>query len=308
MSNNVEICCKNAQGKQCVQGGYPVKIALCGAGGMLATDLIEVCQQQGHEITGLTIDDLDITKISDVRTKLTELKPDAIINAAAFTNVDGCEANPDVAYQVNCVGPRNLAIVAEELGAALVHVSTDYVFGGTGTEPYREYDSVNPKSVYGKSKLDGEIMVRSLCHRHFIVRTAWLFGIHGNNFVRTMLKLAKDRDVLEVVNDQLGSPTYSLDLATAIASLLAASTYGTYHITNSGQCTWYDFTREILRQSGNAHVRVEPMTTEQLNRPADRPRYSVMDNFMWRMDGHIPLRSYQEALADYLVKENKRVN
>jgi dTDP-4-dehydrorhamnose reductase len=283
-----------------------LKIVMCGAGGMLATDLMEVCQHKGNEITGLTIDDLDITQINCVRAKLTELRPDVIINAAAFTNVDGCEANPDVAYQVNCLGPRNLAVIADEIGAALVHVSTDYVFGGVGSKPFRENDPVNPKSVYGKSKLDGEIMVRTLCRRHYIVRTAWLFGIHGNNFVRTMLKLAKDRDVLEVVSDQLGSPTYSLDLATSIATLIDAPTYGTYHITNSGQCTWYEFTKEILSQSGNALVRVEPITTEQLNRPADRPKYSVMDNYMWRMDGHAPLRTYQEALADYLEKENNR--
>jgi dTDP-4-dehydrorhamnose reductase len=280
-----------------------MKIVLCGAGGMLATDVVEVCEQTGHRVIGLTIDDLDITKISDVRARLTELQPEVIINAAAYTNVDGCESNPDLAYQVNCLGPRNLAVIAEELGASLVQVSTDYVFGGSGTTPYREYDPVSPKSVYGKSKLDGEIMVRTLCHRHYIIRTAWLYGIHGNNFVRTMLKLAKEKEVLQVVNDQLGSPTFSYDLATAIATLIENPTYGTYHITNSGECTWFEFTKEILAQAGITHVRVEPMTTEQLNRPADRPLYSVMDNYMWRMDGHTPLRSYQDALQAYLKQQ-----
>jgi dTDP-4-dehydrorhamnose reductase len=282
-----------------------VNIALCGAGGMLATDVVEVFTNQGHQVVSLSIDDLDITKINDVLLKIRELKPEVIVNAAAFTNVDGCESEPDLAYQVNCLGPRNLAIAAEEVGAALVHISTDYVFGGNGTKPYREYDVVNPQSVYGKSKLDGEILVRNNCRRHYIIRTAWLFGIHGNNFVRTMLRLAKEREVLTVVNDQLGSPTYSFDLATALAELIETPNYGTYHLTNSGTCTWLGFTKEILKQAGFEHIKVEPITTEQLNRPADRPRYSVMDNYMWRMDGHTPLRPYQEALQHYLAREQK---
>jgi dTDP-4-dehydrorhamnose reductase len=138
------------------------------------------------------------------------------------------------------------------------------------------------------------------------VRTAWLFGFHGNNFVRTMLRLAKERDVLTVVNDQVGSPTFSFDLAQALADLIESPSYGTYHLTNSDSCTWFDFTREILRQAGLEHVKVEPITTEQLNRAADRPRYSVMDNYMWRLDGHSPLRSYREALSHYLELENSR--
>jgi dTDP-4-dehydrorhamnose reductase len=283
-----------------------LKIALCGAGGMLAADVVEVFSQRGHQVVQLSIDDLDITKIEDVLVKMKELKPEVIFNAAAYTNVDGCEAEPDVAYQVNCIGPRNLAIAAEEIGASIVHISTDYVFGGVGNKPFREYDPVMPKSVYGKSKLDGEIVVRNNCKRHYIVRTAWLFGFHGNNFVRTMLRLAKERDVLTVVNDQVGSPTFSFDLAQALADLIESPSYGTYHLTNSDSCTWFDFTREILRQAGLEHVKVEPITTEQLNRAADRPRYSVMDNYMWRLDGHSPLRSYREALSHYLELENSR--
>jgi len=280
-----------------------LKIVVCGAGGMLATDVIEVLSQAGHETTGLTIDDLDITSLGAVRKTIAEIKPDLVFNAAAFTNVDGCESEPDLAYLVNAVGPRNLAIAAEEAGAALVHISTDYVFDGAGSKPYREYDPVNPQSVYGKSKLDGEIMVRNHCSHHYIVRTAWLFGVHGNNFVRTMLRLAGEKDVLTVVNDQQGSPTFTWDLAEAIVELIQSRSYGTYHLTNSGACTWFDFTKEILLQAGLKQVRVEPVTTELLSRPANRPKYSVMDNFMWRMDGRTPLRSYQEALKDYLSKQ-----
>lgn len=280
-----------------------MKVAVCGAGGMLATDVIEVFRQKGHEVIGLSIDDMDITRIQAVLEKLQAVRPDIIFNAAAFTNVDGCESEPDLAYKVNAIGPRNLAIAAEGLDAALIHISTDYIFGGAGNKPYREYDQVNPRSVYGKSKLDGEIMVRSHCSRHYIVRTAWLFGMHGNNFVRTMLRLAGERELLSVVNDQLGSPTYTRDLAQATALLIEKPAYGTYHITNGDACTWFEFTREILRQAGLEHVKVEPTTTEQLKRPADRPRYSVLDNYMWRLEGYAPLRPYYEALQEYLQLE-----
>jgi dTDP-4-dehydrorhamnose reductase len=283
-----------------------LKVAICGAGGMLATDVREVFQQRGHEVFDLTINDLDITDITMVREKFSTIKPDVIFNAAAYTNVDGCESEPDLAYKVNSLGPRNLAIAANEAGAALVHISTDYVFGGVGNTPYREYDLTNPQSVYGKSKLDAELFVRNLCPRHYIVRTAWLFGINGNNFVRTMLRLAAERDTLTVVDDQLGSPTFTYDLAIALADLIEKRTYGTYHLTNGGECTWFEFTREILRQAGIEGVEVKPMTTEQLNRPANRPRYSVLDNYVWSMDGRVPLRNYREALADYLQREQQK--
>lgn len=277
-----------------------MKVLVCGAKGMLGTDMCQIFSQEGHVVTGLDIGEIDITRLADVRQTLKELKPELIINAAAYTNVDGCEQEPDLAYRVNALGPRNLAIGAEETGAALIHISTDYVFGGRGNRPYREYDPILPASVYGKSKADGEEMVRNHCRRHYIVRTAWLFGVNGNNFVKTMLRLAGERDVLTVVNDQVGSPTYTCDLGEALAKLCQEPAYGTYHLTNGGSCTWFEFTREILRQAGVSGVRVEPITTEELGRPADRPRYSVLDNYIWRMDGRSPLRPYQEALTDYL--------
>ncbi len=280
-----------------------MKIAICGAGGMLATDVSEVFSQRGHEVCELTIDDLDITDITVVLDKLGKLEPDAIINAAAYTDVDGCESEPDIAYKVNSLGPRNLAIAANQQGACLVHISTDYVFGGIGNSiPYREYDQAMPQSVYGKSKYDGETFVRSLCPHHYIVRTAWLFGLNGNNFVRTMLRLALQYDSLNVVNDQVGSPTFTYDLAVALADLLDKPTYGTYHLTNSGSCTWFEFTKEILLQAGIDGVKVEPISSEQLNRPANRPRFSVLDNYVWRMDGRTPLRDFRQALADYLQR------
>lgn len=281
-------------------------VVICGSGGMLATDVSMVFNQRGHQVTDLSIKDLDITKLEAVQLKLKALQPDLVFNASGYTNVDQCESKSDLAYQVNCLGVRNLAIVSDELGAIIVHMSTDYVFGGKGNKPYREYDSVNPLNIYGKSKYDGELMVRQHCRRHYIVRTSWLFGNHSNNFVLNMLRLAKEQDFLRVVNDQIGSPTYTRDLAEAIAELVEKPTYGTYHLTNSDCCTWYTFAKEILVLAEINNVSVEPITTEQLNRPAERPRYSVLDNYVWCLDGHKALRSYRDALVDYLAEEGLR--
>ena len=188
----------------------------------------------------------------------------------------------------------------------MVHMSTDYVFEGKSNKPYREYDSVNPLNIYGKSKYDGELMVRQHCRHHYIVRTSWLFGNRSNNFVLTMLRLAKERKLLSVVNDQMGSPTYTKDLADAIAELVEKPAFGTYHLTNSDCCTWFRFTQEILELAEIGNVSVEPITTEQLKCPAKRPKYSVLDNYVWRLDGHKVLRSYREALIAYLVEEGLR--
>ncbi|KUO59863.1 MAG: NAD(P)-dependent oxidoreductase [Gracilibacter sp. BRH_c7a] len=281
-------------------------VVVCGSGGMLATDVSMIFNQRGHQVSDLSIKDLDITKLEEVRFRLKALQPDLVFNASGFTNVDQCESEPDLAYQVNCLGTRNLAVVSDELGAAMVHMSTDYVFEGKSNKPYREYDSVNPLNIYGKSKYDGELMVRQHCRHHYIVRTSWLFGNRSNNFVLTMLRLAKERKLLSVVNDQMGSPTYTKDLADAIAELVEKPAFGTYHLTNSDCCTWFRFTQEILELAEIGNVSVEPITTEQLKCPAKRPKYSVLDNYVWRLDGHKVLRSYREALIAYLVEEGLR--
>jgi len=283
-----------------------VHVVVCGSGGMLATDVSMIFNQRGHQVSDLSIKDLDITKLEEVRFRLKALQPDLVFNASGFTNVDQCESEPDLAYQVNCLGTRNLAVVSDELGAAMVHMSTDYVFEGKSNKPYREYDSVNPLNIYGKSKYDGELMVRQHCRHHYIVRTSWLFGNRSNNFVLTMLRLAKERKLLSVVNDQMGSPTYTKDLADAIAELVEKPAFGTYHLTNSDCCTWFRFTQEILELAEIGNVSVEPITTEQLKCPAKRPKYSVLDNYVWRLDGHKVLRSYREALIAYLVEEGLR--
>lgn len=279
-----------------------MKILVTGARGMLGTDLMTVLRER-HEVVGMDIEELDITDINQTLGILRENNPDVVINCAAYTNVDGCESNEELAYRVNAIGPRNIAVACNDIGAAMVHISTDYVFPGNSSKPYREDDSVGPKSVYGLSKLAGEGNVRSLCTRHFIVRTSWLFGVNGPNFVKTMLRLAKENLELSVVNDQTGSPTYTPDLAAALADLITQPVYGTYHLTNSGTCTWYQFTREILDEAGITGVEVKPITTEELNRPAPRPAYSVMDNLNWRLNGFLPLRHYRESLKDYLAAD-----
>ncbi|MHB9095769.1 MAG: dTDP-4-dehydrorhamnose reductase [Eubacteriales bacterium] len=274
-------------------------ILIAGANGMLGHALTAALSQQ-HSITGLDLPDLDITNSSMVKSTMSSLQPDLLINAAAYTDVDGCESNVDLAFAVNAAGTRNLAVVCSELNIPLVHISTDYIFNGTGTSPYKEGDTPNPQSVYGKSKLLGEQNVRELTNKHYIIRTSWLYGDNGKNFVATMLRLGQERDEIGVVNDQVGSPTYTVDLAGAISELIMEPAYGTYHITNSGICSWYDFTLEIFKQAGIEGVNVKPITTDELNRPAPRPRNSVLDNYIWRQKGKLPLRHYKEALRDYL--------
>ncbi len=277
-----------------------MRVLVTGSRGMLGTDLMKALNKR-HMAVGLDIEELNITDLTQTLKTVKELAADVVINCAAYTNVDGCETNEEQAYKVNAIGPRNLAVACNELGAALVHISTDYVFPGTSSRPYREDDPIGPKSVYGWSKLAGENNVRALCSRHYIVRTSWLFGQHGPNFVKTMLRLAAERTELTVVNDQTGSPTYTGDLAAALIDLIAQPAYGTYHLTNSGTCTWYEFTKEILQDAGITGVDVKPISTEELNRPAPRPAFSVLDNFNWVLQGFKPLRHYREALGDYLA-------
>lgn len=280
-----------------------MRVMVFGAGGMLGRDLQEVFA--ADELFAFARKDADISDFSRVRSAVSEIGPDVVVNAAAFTRVDDCESQADEAYRHNALGVRNLAAAAEEQNAALVQISTDYVFAGDSALPYREYDATGPQTVYGQSKLAGERLAASLCHRHFIVRTAWLYGLHGNNFVETMIRLGRERGRVAVVNDQTGSPTFTRDLAAAVSLLARSSEYGVYHISNQGACTWFDFARDIFSLSGMRDVEVSPQRTEDLSRPAPRPRYSVLDNQMWRLSGRPMLRHYREALAEYLALRNR---
>lgn len=280
-----------------------MKILVTGAKGQLGLEVAK--QGSAHELilTGRT--ELDITDGRQVSNCLRKLKPDAVIHCAAYTNVDGAESDEDGAFRVNAIGAQNLAAACLEIEARLVYVSTDYVFDGTKQGVYREFDPVNPQTVYGRTKWQGEELVRQILGRHYIVRTAWLYG-EGKNFVRTMLQLAETQHTLKVVADQIGTPTSTVDVARAIYRLLASDAYGTYHASCQGQCSWYDFACEIFRQAGKP-VQVLTVTTAEFPRPAKRPAYSVLDNYMLRMTVGDPMRPWQEALAEYMQMGKNRL-
>lgn len=269
---------------------------ITGASGMLGRDLQSALA--GRDVTALGRADLDVTDLSTVTDAAAG--HDVIINAAAYTKVDDAESDEDAAYAVNAVGARNLAIAASALSARLVQVSTDYVFDGSASEPYREDTPLGPISAYGRTKAAGEEFVRA---EHpsgsYIVRTAWLYGEHGPNFAKTMVRLAASHDTVSVVNDQLGQPTWSADLAQQIVALLDADApAGTYHGTNSGQASWYDFARAIFTAAGLDPERVTPTDSSSFVRPAPRPSYSVLAHDSWGLAGMKPMRAWTDALTD----------
>lgn len=270
-------------------------ILVVGHKGMLGQELMGVF---GDAARGVDIDDIDITDILSVQRVLVTLKPKVVVNAAAYTDVDGCQANVEQAMQVNGEGVAHLAMISKEIDAKLVQVSTDYIFDGKKGSPYLEDDLASPLSVYGESKLAGE-MNAWFNPDHLIVRTQWLYGHGGKNFVETMLKLASERDQLAVVDDQVGSPTWARDLALAIKALLDKGCSGTYHAANAGFVSWNGFAQEIFRLAG-LHVDVKPMSTEELGRPAPRPLYSTLDCTKLVQDTGFSPQPWQEALKRYL--------
>jgi dTDP-4-dehydrorhamnose reductase len=283
-----------------------LKAVVTGAHGQLGRDMVDCLASQGYEVKGYGRTELDITRFDQTKELLTAFSPDVIVHAAAYTKVDLAETEPDDAYAVNGYGSRNLAVIAESLGAKLVYVSTDYVFNGQGTQPYDEFQPTMPINVYGKSKLAGEQFVERFHSRYFIVRTSWVYGKHGNNFVKTMLKLAEERDSLSVVSDQVGCPTYTKDLAECIAELIKTEQYGTYHVSNSGSCSWYEFAQAIFELSGRS-VEVKPVSTDEFPRPASRPSYSVFLHKALELGGFSPMRPWKDALADF-IEEISYVN
>ena len=279
-----------------------MKILITGSKGQLGLELVKQLKIKGlYKIIDTDRDELDIVDIDNVNEFILSSKPDVVINCAAHTAVDLCETDIENAYKINAIGPRNLAIACEKIGAKFVQVSTDYVFDGNIDRPYREDDNTCPNSIYGSSKLMGEKFTKEFCSRYFIVRSAWLYG-EGNNFVRTMLKLAETNKELNVVNDQYGSPTSTVDLAKAITDLITTEHYGVYHGTCEGQCSWYDFAKKIFELK-NIDIKVNPVTSEEFKRPAPRPAYSVLDNFMLKLVGLNSFRNWEESIKEYLDKE-----
>lgn len=287
-----------------------MRILITGAKGMLASQIIKDLERgytelgelpkemQNAQVITCDVNELDITDNNACRTYFIEKMPDICINCAAFTNVDGCEDNKMAAFKVNAMGARNLARACELVGAKLVHVSTDYVFSGEGNTPFCEYDMPNPQSVYGKTKLMGERFVEQFCSKYFIVRTAWLYGYAGNNFVKTMVKLGTEKGALKVVDDQKGNPTNAADLSHHILTLAPTCEYGIYHCTGEGECTWYEFAKEIIKLAG-VNATVSPCTTEEFPRPAKRPAYSCLENMMLSATVGNKMRDWKEALKAY---------
>lgn len=276
-----------------------LRVLVTGANGMLAHDLVPALREAGHVVTAMGRADLDVTDPSECIAAAAG--HDVVVNCAAWTRVDDAESKEADAFRVNAVGAANVARGATHAGARLVHVSTDYVFDGQAQEPYAAEHPPSPRSAYGRTKVAGEWAVRALCADSLVVRTAWLYGAGGSNFVATMLRLAAERDVLDVVDDQRGQPTWTRDLADLIRRLVEADApAGTYHGTSSGETTWHGLTRAIFEERGLDPERVRPTTTDAFPRPAPRPAYSVLSHATLEAAEVAPIRDWRAALSDFL--------
>ena len=279
-----------------------MRILVTGAGGQLGHDVAKAFAADGHhEVVATTRNELDLTDRDSILGAITSVEPDAVVHAGAWTAVDACESDPDLAFRVNALGTRHVQDACRIVGARLLYVSTDYVFDGTATEPIDEWQPTNPLGVYGRSKLGGEHEV-DVAGGGTIVRTAWVCGLNGKNFVKTMLRLAGERDELRVVADQLGSPSFTEDLADGIKRLVVGRLPGVFHLTNAGVASWFELAQATLRSAGLDPGRVTPITTAEYPTPAKRPAYSVLDNAALRLQDLPALPSWQESL-DRLVAQ-----
>ena len=283
------------------------RVLVAGAGGMLGTDIVMEFSAAFH-VAGLSRAELDITDKKAVEDTATAFRPDIVINCAAFTRVDECESMADKAFEVNAGGAANLAAACRDTGALLVHISTDYVFDGSGGRPWKEDDPAEPINVYGRSKLQGEVEIRKTLDAYLIVRTSWLFGRNGPNFIRTVLRLAAAGKELSVVDDQFGSPTYTRDLAGGIRALVDCGARGVFHCSNSGSCSWFDLCRFVFECKGIRDARLSPVPAAGFPRPARRPSFSVLDTSRFQETTGRNLRPWQEAVAEYLKDPDEADN
>jgi dTDP-4-dehydrorhamnose reductase len=287
----------------CIQDGEMKRvILLVGAKGMLGRDLMEVLRSSlpRDEVVGWDIEEIDIRQEEEAVAKIEKLRPEIVVHIAAYTDVDGCELNREKAFSVNEEGTKHVALATSKYGAKMVYLSTDYVFDGEKRDPYLESDSPRPLNVYGHSKLKGEQYVQTMVKDFLIIRTQWLYGPFGKNFVSSILQQAREKSALSIVDDQTGSPTYTVDLAKAISGLIQFDARGIFHVANSGLCTWYTFGQTILELSGVNRVKVIPISSRELGRPAARPSYSVLGCRKLKEETGLTMRPWSAALKDYL--------
>lgn len=281
-----------------------MKVFVTGVKGQLGYDVVRELEKRGIEAIGVDIEEMDITDAESVNTVIKEAAPDAVIHCAAYTAVDAAEENEVLCRKVNVDGPRNIAKVCRDLDIKMIYISTDYVFNGRGERPWEPDDEGEPASVYGQTKYEGELAVKELLDKYFIVRIAWVFGINGKNFVKTMINLSKTHDTLRVVNDQFGSPTYTYDLAKLLVDMVLTEKYGIYHATNEGVCSWYEFACSIFKEAG-INMNVVPVSTAEYGAKANRPANSRMSKDKLVENGFDRLPEWQDALKRYvkLLKE-----
>lgn len=281
-----------------------MKILVTGASGQLGYDVCLELKRRGINCLGTNSSNMDITNGEVVKSVITAYHPDAVIHCAAYTAVERAEDEPDLAFSVNEQGTRNIAEVCRKTSAKLLYISTDYVFSGEGTQPYEVDDATGPLNIYGKSKLAGEQAVKEILEAHFIVRTSWVFGLHGNNFVKTMLRLSETHSTVQVVNDQIGSPTYTMDLSPLLCDMVLTEKYGTYHATNEGICSWSEFAKAIFKESGGSAVVKEIPTSSYTRSKVIRPLNSRLSKKSLTNSGFLKLPAWQEALRRYLEEKS----
>lgn len=276
-----------------------MKVLVTGTKGQLGYDVVNELEKRGHTAVAVDIEEMDITDAVSVERVITEAEVEAVIHCAAYTAVDAAEDNVEICRRVNAEGTKNIAKVCKKLDLKMIYISTDYVFDGEGERPWEPDDERHPLNVYGQTKYEGEVAVEKYLEKYFIVRIAWVFGVNGKNFIKTMLKLSETHEELNVVDDQVGSPTYTYDLAVLLVDMVESDKYGRYHATNEGLCTWYEFAKEIFRQAG-VEVKVNPVTSDMFPAKAKRPKNSRMSKEKLDANGFHRLPTWQDALERYL--------
>lgn len=281
-----------------------MKVLVTGVKGQLGYDVVRELQKRGHEAVGVDIDEMDITDAAAVERVMTEVQPDAVIHCSAYTAVDRAEEDIEICRRVNVDGTENIAQICKKLNCKMLYLSTDYIFSGDGERPWEPDDEASPLNAYGQSKYDGELVLKKYVEKYFIVRISWVFGINGNNFIKTMLRLGRENGAVKVVDDQIGSPTYTYDLARLLVDMIESDRYGAYHATNEGICSWYEFAKEIFRAAGMDNVSVTPVKSGEFPVKAKRPKNSRMSKEKLVANGFSLLPAWQDAVARYIKELN----